>query len=515
MKITLATIVAAAALVASTNARADGPESYPPPGTGAYGGYGGYAPGPGPGPGGYENPDPSAAVPPGNDQVYQPPPEGVCVDDNQQQYDCSNDEDYNQYNQIDDGYDPAAYQDFREALEPYGQWVDSAQYGQVWVPSATTVGAEFSPYYTGGHWVLSDYGWTWVSDYAWGWAPFHYGRWLSLPGYGWTWIPGRVWGPSWVHWRTGGGYVGWAALPPRGVRIAPPLLSVRVHSWNFVAAEHLTAPRLMRVAPAMMPHLYMRTAIANDYRSIGSTRIIVGPQPHQLPMLHIQPTPLRTLSPAMPRAQITVRPGVPLQQRPYYAPGLRGAPGPARPGYLPPSYQRPPYGGGYGRPGYPAPGYTHPGYPAPAPAPGYTHPGYPAPAPGYGHPGYPTPAPGYTHPGYPAPAPAPGYGHPGYPAPAPAPGYGHPGYPAPAPGYSHPGYPAPAPAPVPGYGHPGYPAPAPGYPAAPSSPPAPSYSHPSYPAPAPQPAPSAPSYHPAPAPAPHPSIGSSSSGHHY
>ena len=36
----------------------------------------------------------------------------------------------------------------------------------------------------------------------------------STRGY---WVPGYEWGPAWVSWRFGGGYVGWAPLPPRAV----------------------------------------------------------------------------------------------------------------------------------------------------------------------------------------------------------------------------------------------------------------------------------------------------------
>ena len=36
---------------------------------------------------------------------------------------------------------------------------------------------DFVPYTTAGHWVYDD-DYVWVSDYDWGWAPFHYGRWV-------------------------------------------------------------------------------------------------------------------------------------------------------------------------------------------------------------------------------------------------------------------------------------------------------------------------------------------------
>ncbi len=57
-------------------------------------------------------------------------------------------------------------------------------------------------------------GWTWVSDEPWGWATYHYGRWVNIVGTGWVWIPGHTWAPAWVSWRYGGGYCGWAPLPP-------------------------------------------------------------------------------------------------------------------------------------------------------------------------------------------------------------------------------------------------------------------------------------------------------------
>ena len=97
----------------------------------------------------------------------------------------------------DDGYTTNAYQSFEDPLAPYGNWVDDALYGRVWIPAVAIVGVNFIPYTTGGYFMLTEYGWTWVSDYPWGWAPFHYGRWIILAGYGWCWIPGTMWGPAW------------------------------------------------------------------------------------------------------------------------------------------------------------------------------------------------------------------------------------------------------------------------------------------------------------------------------
>lgn len=109
--------------------------------------------------------------------------------------------------------DPTALQDFHPALDAHGAWVDDPVYGTVWVPNRAEVGVDFVPYGSGGHWVYGD-DYVWASDYEWGWAPFHYGRWVLLDGRGWSWIPGRQYAPAWVEWRTGDAYVGWAPAPP-------------------------------------------------------------------------------------------------------------------------------------------------------------------------------------------------------------------------------------------------------------------------------------------------------------
>ncbi|MES2139992.1 MAG: DUF6600 domain-containing protein [Bacteroidota bacterium] len=105
----------------------------------------------------------------------------------------------------------AGFQLFYDNLSPYGHWVDYPNYGFVWIPM---VDADFFPYASNGHWVFTIYGWTWVSHYSWGWAPFHYGRWTYDDYYGWFWIPDNLWGPAWVAWRSSPGYYGWAPLAP-------------------------------------------------------------------------------------------------------------------------------------------------------------------------------------------------------------------------------------------------------------------------------------------------------------
>jgi hypothetical protein len=111
--------------------------------------------------------------------------------------------------------DPSALTDFHSVLDAHGQWMEDSRFGTVWVPNPAEVGPDWVPYSGGGHWTYGD-DYVWVSDYDWGWAPFHYGRWV-VGDNGWSWIPGRVYAPAWVSWSTGDpgyAYVGWAPAPP-------------------------------------------------------------------------------------------------------------------------------------------------------------------------------------------------------------------------------------------------------------------------------------------------------------
>lgn len=103
---------------------------------------------------------------------------------------------------------------FYDNLNDGGSWVDVADYGYCWQPTVAVSNRAWRPY-SDGYWAYTDVGWTWVSYEDFGWATYHYGRWIRLRGRGWVWVPGRDWGPAWVSWRTGGDYVGWAPLPPR------------------------------------------------------------------------------------------------------------------------------------------------------------------------------------------------------------------------------------------------------------------------------------------------------------
>ena len=106
-----------------------------------------------------------------------------------------------------------SYSMFYTKLDSYGDWIETSDYGYVWRPSEAGRSRNWRPY-TIGRWVYTDVGWMWVSDEPFGWAAYHYGRWMRLREVGWVWVPGDTWAPAWVSWRKNDDYVGWAPLPP-------------------------------------------------------------------------------------------------------------------------------------------------------------------------------------------------------------------------------------------------------------------------------------------------------------
>ena len=104
-----------------------------------------------------------------------------------------------------------SFEYFQDALSPFGEWIEVADYGLCWRPTGVT--ADWTPY-SDGYWAYTDAGWTWVSYEDWGGITYHYGRWVHLLDEGWVWVPDYNWGPAWVSWRSNDDYVGWAPLPP-------------------------------------------------------------------------------------------------------------------------------------------------------------------------------------------------------------------------------------------------------------------------------------------------------------
>jgi hypothetical protein len=195
----------------------------------------------------------------------------------------------------------ASVEVFYGTLAPYGEWVYVDGYGRVWRPSVAVVGPGFRPYGPGGYWVYTDYGWSFESDWSWGWAPFHYGRWYLDGGYGWVWVPGTVWAPAWVSWRYGGGYVGWAPLPPAGSAI---VVETYHPYWCFVETRYLVARDVYHYAmPVQNYHAaFSATVAVQASASYGGARWSPGPPVGQVTQAVGHPIHTAAVTPPPPGA---------------------------------------------------------------------------------------------------------------------------------------------------------------------------------------------------------------------
>jgi hypothetical protein len=156
-------------------------------------------------------------------------------------------------------------------LDDYGSWSEVTEYGNVWFPSRVAV--DWAPY-RDGHWIWQDpWGWTWVDDADWGFAPFHYGRWVNVRSR-WGWIPGPVavrpvYAPALVAFVGGSNFsisvstgrpIGWFPLGPREVYV-PPYRASRNYFTN------------VNVTNTVINNTYI-TNVYNDYSSGRNVRAV-------------------------------------------------------------------------------------------------------------------------------------------------------------------------------------------------------------------------------------------------
>src|SRR6266853_981815 len=142
-------------------------------------------------------------------------------------------------------------------LDTNGRWEETPDYGYVWAPTVVVTG--WAPYRF-GQWVwIAPWGWTWVDDAPWGYAPFHYGRWVQWNS-AWCWVPGPrrlrpVYAPALVAWVGGpaggvsvafGANVGWFPLAPRevyvpGYHVSPTYVrNVNITNTTIVNNTYIT-----------------------------------------------------------------------------------------------------------------------------------------------------------------------------------------------------------------------------------------------------------------------------------
>ena len=179
---------------------------------------------------------------------------------------------------------------FYDTLSPYGNWVEVGGYGRCWRPTTVVYDDDWRPYCNRGHWVYSDCGWYWDSDYAWG-STFHYGRWFRDTRFGWCWWPDTTWAPSWVLWRSGEEHCGWAPLPPRcyyrqehgflynGNNITVGFdFGLNESCFSFVAYNHFFDRRVREHCEdsRRVTQFYHNTTIVNNYNFDHSHNTVVN-----------------------------------------------------------------------------------------------------------------------------------------------------------------------------------------------------------------------------------------------
>ena len=252
-----------------------------------------------------------------------------------------------------------------EDLDRYGQWEQTPEYGPIWTPRAVGVG--WAPYST-GHWAyVRPWGWTWVDEAPWGFAPFHYGRWVHYRSR-WCWAPGTyvtrpVYAPALVAW-VGGSHVnvsisvggagappvGWFPLAPREVYVPAYRHSpVYVRNINVTHVTNVTQittivnntngaadrrdfanrkfPNAVTVVPASV--LTSRASVAPE-----AARVRTDPQVRAL-VADARPVAVAVAAPvAAPPAAAKPPSGKVVVTRPPFEgrpPGLTGRPGQERP----------------------------------------------------------------------------------------------------------------------------------------------------------------------------------------
>ncbi len=198
-----------------------------------------------------------------------------------------------------------------EDLDRHGRWERHPEFGMVWTP--LVVGAGWEPF-RDGRWVWHvRWGWTWVDAAPWGFAPFHYGRWVRWGGR-WCWAPGPyVARPSFSP-----ALVAWLGSPAPGVSV-----SVTLHGrhWAPLPPRHVPAPPRgefhdpRRRAPephgrAPLPEHHWRTPVPDDRA-----------HPVRPPRSALPVEPVQSAQPVQPApARQSVPPAQPVQPGPAPAP---------------------------------------------------------------------------------------------------------------------------------------------------------------------------------------------------
>jgi len=169
-------------------------------------------------------------------------------------------------------------------LARFGAWSMGPGGEHLWTPSKLPAG--WQPYQQGAWAWKAPWGWTWVDEQPWGFAPFHYGRWLQAKGR-WTWTPGRwgsarpVFAPALVGWIGGPALVvdgapavGWVALAPDEPVF--PGYAVSAKYWNAITDASVAPAGRRTVAINGRARLVPAGAAAYANRAVPGAVTLVG-----------------------------------------------------------------------------------------------------------------------------------------------------------------------------------------------------------------------------------------------
>jgi hypothetical protein len=262
-------------------------------------------------------------------------------------------------------------------LDDHGRWESDTTYGAVWYP--TQVEPDWAPYRNGYWTTVPVYGYTWVDYAPWGYAPFHYGRWVHHHGR-WGWCPGSYvarprWSPAMVGWVGGTGWqlganfgtpvYGWVPLA-WGEAFRPWWSTCGNRCWDHYNRPYSVhvEERTRRAPPGQYVNINRPGGItAVERATLAGQRPVRG---NLVPVAasQVAGTPVLASAPSVPRS---ASPHVPLVK-----PGTSSTPQPASTIYATTR------GNAISRPAFPAPSpsTSSPGYAPPVTAvPGSVKPG--------------------------------------------------------------------------------------------------------------------------------------------
>ena len=169
-------------------------------------------------------------------------------------------------------------------LARFGAWSLAPGGAHVWIPAKLPAG--WQPFQQGAWWWSARWGWSWVDDQPWGFAPSHYGRWSMLRGR-WAWTPGQwgttrpVYAPAVVGWFGGPALTvgdapatGWVALAPDESLF--PGYAVSARYWNALNNANVAPAARRAVAINGRARVVPTGAIAYANRGVPGAVSVVA-----------------------------------------------------------------------------------------------------------------------------------------------------------------------------------------------------------------------------------------------